>query len=163
MAKSPTVKCPGCGEEFPRDSTECMHVKNRYWHAKCYRKKNEFEEYRQRIHDYCKEKYGSQYSQRRINQQINEMIQDGKDTPSIYRSLVYWYDVKNGEVEKSHGSIRIINYIYDEAMEYYQRKFRLQEQQARLLKGNLDLGTDTFYISPTPIKKPKRVKLFDIH
>jgi hypothetical protein len=162
MAKQPLVKCPGCGEEFDRDIDNCIHIKNRYWHKDCYKQKIEPEEYRQRIHDYCKKKYGSQYSQRRISQQINEMIKDGKDTPSIYRALVYWYEIKNGDIEKSHGSIRIINYIYDEAMEYYSQKFRLQAEQAQLQKGSLDLGTETFYISPTPIKRPKRVRLFDI-
>ena len=163
MAKLPLVKCPGCNEEFSRDETEdYIHAGNRYWHSECYRKKKEPEEYRQKIHEYCKNKYGNQYSQRRISQQINEMVRDGKDIPSIYRALVYWYDVKKGEVEKSYGSIRIINYIYEEAMEYYQQKFKLQQQQAKLAKGSLDLGTETFYISSKPIKRPKRVTLFNI-
>lgn len=40
MAKLPLVKCPGCNEEFSRDETEdYVHVKNRYWHTKCYNKK----------------------------------------------------------------------------------------------------------------------------
>lgn len=164
MAKLPLVKCPGCNEEFSRDETEdYVHVKNRYWHTKCYNKKKEPEEYRQKIHEYCKNKYKSQYSQRRISQQINEMVQDGKDIPSIYRALVYWYEIKNGDVEKSRGSIRIINYIYDEAMEYYTKKWERDKLQAEALRQSLNLETNTFYISPTPIEKPKRVKLFDIY
>lgn len=164
MAKLPDVVCPGCKKYFSRDEyPDYVHIGNRYWHSECYRKKKEPEEYKQKIHEYCKNKYGNQYSQRRISQQINEMIKDGKDMSGIYRALVYWYDIKNGEVEKSHGSIRIINYIYDEAMEYYKQKLQRQLQQTQILKDNLDLGTEVFYISPTPIEKPKRVKLFDIY
>ena len=164
MARLPSVICPYCQESFYReDEPDCVHIGNRYYHKVCYKEKIDNEKYLNDIHAYCKKKYGSKYSKRRITQQINELLDDGKTLGGIYRSLVYWYDVKDGDIEKAHGSIRIISYIYDEAMKYYENKRRLEQQQANLLKGSLDLGTETFYISPTPIKKPKRVKLFDIH
>lgn len=164
MAKLPMVMCPCCKERFYReDEPDCVHEKNRYYHYKCYQEKHDKEKFTEYIHEYCKQKYGSQYSKRRITQQINELLADGKTLKGIYYSLVYWYDVKNNDISKSHGSIRIINYIYDEANQYYLNKWRIEQQQAQFKKGELDLGTDIFYISSTPIKKPKRVKLFDIH
>ena len=163
MAKLPDVKCPYCNETFSREENpDCVHVGRRYYHKQCYDIKTENEEYHNKIHEYCKNKYGTKYAKSRIEQQIKELIDDGRSMSGIYRTLVYWYDVNNGEVEKSHGSIRIVHYVYDDAMKYYQNKFKLQAQQAKLEKGCLDLGTETFYISPTPIKRPKRVKLFDI-
>ena len=123
----------------------------------------ENEEYHNKIHEYCKNKYGTKYVKSKIEQQIKELINDGRSMSGIYRTLVYWYDVNNGEVEKSHGSIRIVHYVYDEAMKYYQNKWRLEQQQIELLKTPYNPETITYYISPTPIKKPKRVKLFDIH
>lgn len=164
MAKLPNVKCPYCEEIFSREEyPDFVHIGNRYYHKKCYDKKMENEEYYNKIHEYCKNKYGTNYSKRRIDQQIKELIEDGRSMTGIYRTLVYWYDVSDGDVSKSHGSIRIVGYVYDDAMRYYENKWRLEQQQAELLKGSLDLGTDVFYISPTPIEKPKRVKLFDIH
>lgn len=163
MARLPSVICPGCNQSFYReDEPDNIHEGRRYWHKKCYDEKQKYNEYYNMIHEYCKNKYGKKYFKTRIDTQIKELLEDGKTISGIYRSLIYWYEVKEGDVEKSHGSIRIINYIYDEAMEYYDQKFRLQAQQAKLEKGCLDLGTETFYISPTPIKRPKRVKLFDI-
>ena len=163
MAKLPDVKCPYCEETFSReDHPDCVHVGRRYYHKECYDEQMEAIEYREKIHEYCKNKYGTKYSKRRIEEQIKELLDDGRTLTGIYRTLVYWYDVKDGEVEKAHGSIRIVGYVYDEATRYYENKWRLEQQQAQLLKGSLDLGTDTFYISPTPIKRPKRVKLFDI-
>lgn len=164
MAKLPDVKCPYCDKTFSREENpDCVHVGRRYYHKECYDSKMKEEEYYEKIHEYCKNKYGTKYVKSRIEQQIKELVNDGRTMSGIYRTLVYWYDVNHGEVEKSHGSIRIVNYVYDEAMKYYENKWRLEQQQMNLLKGSLDLGTEIFYISPTPIKKPKRVKLFDIH
>lgn len=164
MAKQPQVKCPRCKELFYReDCLDCVHDGHRYWHKECYDKKQEYDNYYNMIHDYCKKKYKNKYYKSRIDTQIKELLDDGKTISGIYRTLVYWYDVKGGEVEKSYGSIRIVNYIYDEAMDYYKNKLLLEQQQAELLKNPYNSETITYYISPTPIKKPKRVKLFDIH
>lgn len=165
MAKLPMVICPCCKEKFYReDEPDCVHEKNRYYHYKCYQQKQDTETFTNYIHEYCKQKYGSQYSKRRITQQINELLEDhNKTLKGIYYSLVYWYDVKQSDVNKAHGGIRIVGYIYDEANDYYLKKWQIEQQQSKLKQGDLDLGTDTFYISSTPIKKPKRIKLFDIH
>ena len=58
------------------------------------------EEYYNKIHEYCKNKYGTNYSKRRIDQQIKELIGDGRSMTGIYRTLVYWYDVNDGDVAK---------------------------------------------------------------
>lgn len=159
------VKCPVCGEEFSKKNEEFEHVGNRYYHLSCYKKKMKEEEYKEKIHEYCKKIYGDMYVKSRIEKQIKELLNDGtgKTISGIYRSLVWHYEKNNGDVEKSHGSIRIVDYVYKDAEEYYMKQYELQKRNAEIM-NNMSQNTEKeiFHIRPQAIKKPKRINLFEL-
>ena len=48
----------------------------------------------------------------------------------MFKTLVYWYEVKRGDVEKSHYSINIVPYVYNDAKEYYRQLWMVQQLNA---------------------------------
>ena len=65
------------------------------------------EEYKEKIHEYCKKIYGDMYVKSRIEKQIKELLNDGtgRTISGIYRSLVWHYEKNNG-VKKSVPRIK---------------------------------------------------------
>lgn len=165
MAKSRPVKCPICGESFYRENEPNYQIiNNRYYHNKCYLKRKEDEEYKQHIHNYCKKLFGTGYSKRRIDAQIKELTDEGKSITGIYRTLVWHYEHNHGDVTKANCGIRIVNYVYPQAEQYYQHQLELARNRQKIMsQAIVEKEPEVFHINPTPIKKPKRVNLFDIH
>lgn len=164
MAQS--VKCPKCGESFYRTENPLNYTyyNRRYWHIKCFQEKEKEDETRANIHAYCKKLFGVGYSQVRINSQIKELIEEGKTLDGIYRALVWHYEHNNGDIAKANCGIRIVSYIYPQAEQYYQHQLELARNRQKIMSQSIvEEEPEVFYINPTPIKKPKRVNLFDIH
>lgn len=163
MAKSRPVKCPMCGESFYReDEPGYQMVSNRYYHKKCFQEKQENEKYKRYIHDYCKKLFGTGYSKRRIDTQIKELVDEGKSISGIYRTLVWHYEHNHGDISKANCGIRIVGYVYGQAATYYKKQYEIEHNQAAYLSNQQEVPEETYYISPTPIKRPTRVKLFEL-
>ena len=131
------VKCTICGEVFDRDRVECVNTATRrYAHKSCYNKEqgtlSEEERYRQKIFDFTQNLFEKNFNKKRIESQLNRMIKEnvGFTYSGVFKTLVYWYEVKRGDVEKSHYSINIVPYVYNDAKEYYRQLWMVQQLNA---------------------------------
>lgn len=163
-AKKPQVKCPGCGLRFYREDEPHIHIKNRYWHTQCFnQKKKEKSQSDQSIKDleeYICKLFGAEYVSPRIRRQINTMISQYNFTHSgILGSLKYWFEVKNGSVEKSNGGIGIVPYIYSDAESYYKSLF--EAHQANRGVNSIEAKVVTVKITP-PKSKAENLKTIDL-
>lgn len=154
------VKCPGCGEKFDRDIEFNYSVHgNRYWHDDCWEKylnqEKTLKEKKQKIHDKVKKLCGDDYVKSRVEKQINENLAAGKKLGGILGTLTYWYDVKGHNPKDAHGGIGIVEYVYNEAQEYYRQQ---KENKHRYDKVNED-DIGGYQLSNRELRVPeKRIK-----
>lgn len=148
-------KCLYCQKPLDRNTEEFVQVKKRFAHSDC-------KYVRDKIHDYCSCKYGNLYFLTTIDKQINELVSEGMTLLEIFKTLVWWYDIHGGDVEKSHGSIRIVKSVYGEAMDYYALQKNMKNKNLNVTKENMYNETEIYTIHPSPISKPKKIKLFEI-
>ena len=73
--------------------------------------------------------------------------------------MKYWFEVKNGSIEKSNGGIGIVPYIYEDARKYYE-SISLAHQVNKEVKS---IDTEEIIVRiPSPKRKVKRLKLIDL-
>lgn len=146
-------KCCYCQRKLDRNVEEFIEVNKRFAHKNC---KVVYDN----IHDYCRMKYGDNYFKSNIDKQIKEMTETGKTLAGIYKTLVWWYDIHGGDVAKAHGSIRIVNTVYGDAMDYYVKKEKAAQKNAGVIVQEQE--PERYTIHPTPLRKPKKIRLFDL-
>jgi len=157
------VKCLVCNQIFDADKEEYVLEGRRYIHKKCNEEREKIEFYRNDIHVYMRHIFGEIYSKQKIDKQINELMTEGKSIEGIDKALKYWYSVRGEDPSKANGGIRIVSFIYKEALDYYE-----QQEQNKLRNQSLDLSfltnreTEKVVISPKPVEKPKKIKLFEL-
>ena len=154
------VKCSICGEIFDRDKIDFIATAaRRYAHKSCYEKQqgelSEDEQYKQRIYAYVSKLIKNNYSKKRIEYQLEKMLKENREYTysGVFKTLVYWYEVKQGDVAKSHYSINIVPYIYADAREYYRQMWLIEQT-------NADKNIEE-YIPKTKmvtIKNPQRIQ-----
>lgn len=161
MAKKAQVKCPRCEQHFYREDCEFVQVGRRYYHAECFQALDGDEKKKQQIHETVQKYLGSSYSKQKVTKQIKDYVADGKTLDGILNAVIYWFDYKNGAADRAAGGIGIIGYIYNESEQFWNRKHSIKQAHQ-----NLDLSCydkiEQYEVTPTPITKPKRVKLFDL-
>ena len=163
-AKKPQVKCPGCGLRFYREDEPHIHIKNRYWHTECYNReekaRKQSEQAIKDLENYICKLFGTDHVSPRIRKQIATMISQYNFTHSgILGSLKYWFEVKNGSIEKSNGGIGIVPYIYEDARKYYE-SISLAHQVNKEIKS---IDTEEIIVRiPSPKRNVKRLKLIDL-
>lgn len=156
MAKAP-VLCPYCGQMFNREKEDFVVIGRRYAHRQC-------NEWVQKLYEYMREKCGAAFSQQKVNQQITKYIREnGYTSKDIYYAMVYWFDVKKEDPEKAMGGIGIVPYIFAESVRYWKNKENnSQINIGKHIEDYVNMEPEKIIIHPTPIKKPRRVKLFHL-
>lgn len=168
VSRKPPVKCLYCGETFYREVESYEKIGNRYAHSKCaeeHRKNVSAESYKDLILKKVKEYLGTSFIRQKTDRQIQSFLKDGKTLEGIYQAVVYWFDVKNGDIEAANGGIGIVDYIYDEAIKYYQRLAENEERYKNVNENLIQVYVDKrSQIEKTPKRKPfaapARNKLF---
>lgn len=157
------VKCLYCGQQFDADKEEYVIEGRRYVHKSCYEKRQQDLFYINDIHSYMRHIFGELYSKQKIDGQIKDLIAEGKTAEGIDKTLKYWYSVKNEDPAKANGGIRIVSFVYKEALDYYK-----QQEENKIKNQNFDYSSlldkdrEIIVISPKPIEKPRKIKLFDL-
>lgn len=120
------VKCSICGETFDRDKIEFVKTAaRRYAHLTCHLKEKgeltEEENSRLEIYEYTKKLFKNNYNKVRIDNHLNKIMKENSNFTygGILKSLIYWYEVRHGDVEKSYYGLGIVPYIYEQAYQYY--------------------------------------------
>lgn len=157
MAKLAPVKCPYCGQSFQRENTEFVQLGRRYAHKECVDIVN-------KIHEYMKQKLGAGYTRTKVETQIkNFVLKEGISIDSIYKTLIYWYDVKKSSTDQANGGIGIVPYVYSEYLTYAKNQY--ENSQINKNKNIKDFVGQT----PTvitgiamPIRKPRHIKFYEL-
>lgn len=160
----PTVKCLICDKNFDRTKEPCIKQGRRYMHKDCFEKQPEDFIYKQKILEKAEELFKNNCDYNGINSQIKNFQQTyGYTAKDIYKTLLYWYDVKNESIEKSMGRIGIVPYCYKAAQEYYSKIETAQNVNSREeIDKALNPDKVVYHIEPVPFQKPKRFRLFDL-
>lgn len=141
--KYPTnlVTCRFCGKKDINRNTQeegvvwCQTSPRFYYHIDCYekqlagiekkRKKEITEEqipdaWLESVYYYLQQDLKIVCNYAKLYKEWKRLIQKGRTPKGIYFALKYFYDVKHGDTSKSGGSIGIVDYIYDEAKNYWE-------------------------------------------
>lgn len=157
------VKCPYCNEWFLREEKDFILLPNgRYAHKKCVDTLGQKDKIKNKIHQKISSLCKEQYSKQKVTKQINSYLKEGKSEIGILRALEYWYDIKKGDPAKANGGIGIVSYIYGEAAEYFSQQEQLKNINKNIRLSDYILEDKKITISPQAIKKPKRIKLFEL-
>lgn len=91
------------------------------------------------------------------------MLKDGKTEIGILKTLEYWYDERQEDPNKANGGIGIVDYVYGQAQDFYFKKEQNKNRYVNKdIQNFLEPETINIKIKPQAIKKPKRIKLFDL-
>ena len=113
------VKCFYCGHTFDRDRFPFVAIPNkvkRYAHKECYEKAiNEDikeQEDKEKLEEYIKNLFGYKTLPEKVNKQIRKFhIENNYSYSAIYKTLIYFFDIKKNTIEKANGGIGIVPYI----------------------------------------------------
>lgn len=124
MAKR-LLKCKYCNMQFDANVEPFVEVSSRrYAHKACAEKFNESIPQEEKdykiLEDYIKKKFNIDNVGIRIKKQIKDFREEYKYTYSgMFKTLYWWYEIKDHDIESAQNGIGIIPYIYKDAEEYY--------------------------------------------
>ena len=134
MKKYQPVKCRICGQTIDRniereDVDWIMPSKNWFYHKSCYENWKQStpendDAYIGFIYDYISRDLKVKYDYYMCEAQRRKFIQENMTNKGIFFTLKYFYDIKGGDWDKSHGGIGIVPFIYKEACSYWVTKER---------------------------------------
>ena len=160
------VICKYCHEKFDANKEEFIKpASNRYAHKSCYEKYqkelSQEEKDKKELEEYIKKLFKTTTIDQRIYHQIDKYIKEYKYTYSgIHRSLIYFYEIKKGSIEKANGGLGIVPYIYQEAYNYYYNIWLAQQKNENKVIEDYTPNEIVITIVP-PERKQKRRKLFN--
>ncbi len=133
MKKYQPVHCRICKQVIDRNIEQedvdwIMPSKNYFYHKNCYESWKRSTpgtdgEYVSFIYDYISRDLKAGYDYHMCEAQRKKFIKENKMTnKGIFFALKYFYEVKGGTWEKSHGGIGIVPFIYEEACSYWVKR-----------------------------------------
>lgn len=171
------VKCLYCNEYFNALTTPYIKpISTRYAHVDCAKahgftdedirtdtveKEKELTQEAQDKLDleaYIKEVLGVQFLGANVGLQIRKFHNKGMTYTGMKKALQYFYEVKHGDKEKAHGGIGIVEYVYEDAKQYYY-KLWLAEQKGQNPAEKVEQQIKEITI-PAPQRNIKKPKLF---
>ena len=157
MARLAPVKCPYCGQSFQREDTEFIQIGRRYAHKECSDIVN-------KIHEYMGHKLGMSYSKTKVESQIRNFVsKEGMSIDAIYKTLIYWYDIKKSSIEQANGGIGIVPYVYSEYLTYIKNQYEnSQINKNKNIKDFIGQRPTEITGIATPIKKPRHIKFYEL-
>ena len=99
----------------------------------------------------------------KINSQINKFTKDGYELSHIAETINWWFGIRGEDASKANGGIGIFPHVYPDYIQEKIKKSKFKEAlSGQKIKDFLDEPKKTITISKKYIKRPKRVKLFDL-
>lgn len=154
------VKCLYCGESF--DATTEPFVKprsNRYAHAKCAEQKeqqevNKEEQDLRELEQLIKDIYGYTELPILVQKQIQRFrIEKNYSYRAIKNTLYYFYIVRGNSPSQSKGGIGIVEYVIEEAKQYFQAMARLQEVNKEKLEQGYEIQVREVHITEPKVDR----------
>lgn len=85
--------------------------------------------------------------------------ENGYSYKSMYYTLKYHFEVKNGSVEKAQERIGIIPYVYDEAKKYYDNLSATRNRLSHTVEEQIKQKEEVIIIRNAPKRKKKDIDL----
>ena len=159
------VKCLYCGETFDRNAVPTTQVNaRRYAHTSCWEEheKNMTQEERdmEAFYAYTKGLFKDQYNYLLTKKLAEKYIKENNYTYSgMLKSLQWFYETEGNSIEKSNGTIGIIPYVYNDALNHYYNLYKANNanKEKNLINYLNQINTKEFIISSpkTTAKMPK--------
>ena len=158
--------CPKCNQRFDRDKIQAVQVSSRrYGHATCYPENKNFiplvisiednENYKN-IMSFIKDTFKETANYPLIKKQIKNFVDKGYSLSGIYKSLIYFFKIKNNSIEKTNGGIGIVEYCYNDAFNYYYDLFVAKSQNENVNIEEYTTKVREITIPLPAIKEKKR-------
>jgi hypothetical protein len=115
---------------------------------------------RQILFDYIRDTIGKYFDLNwaLITRQINSYIKDRKWSYSgIYRTMIYYLEVKHQDVFMTHGNLSFVVSWYPRAFEYYYAVFQKQQENLAEVRE-----CETKYIKISTPQVRRKLRLFDM-
>lgn len=78
------------------------------------------------MYRYIFQKFGVKFDFARVQAQLVRMYKkhkaEGWTYANMYKALVYFYEVRHGNWKKSNGGIGIVEFVYQDCLDYYARE-----------------------------------------
>lgn len=132
--KMAPVKCLYCDKYFHRELEEYVQVnKTRYAHKACYERHTAEMSQEERDYEILVKFIKQLFSIDSITPKIKKQIEDYHDNKAytysgIYKSLVWFYQIKKNSIDRANGGIGIVPYVYEDARNYYAAMWQAQQQ-----------------------------------
>lgn len=165
------VMCRACRQRFDREKLLkevdwVMPSRNFYYHKKCYEdwksdKGNikatlADEQWISYIWDYLKRDLKLSVDYVKCESQRQNFIKNKHYTnKGIFFALKYFYEVKNGDGDKSEGGIGIVPYVYADSTAYWQEKYARQKEVLELIEKQMEERANRKVITMKPRSKRK--------
>ena len=167
MAKH-LVKCPICGKTFDAGVEPFIKTSSkRYAHESCVKEKEESktqeEKDREALIEYIKQLFGIERLNPHMNKQLKDYIEVNHFTYSgIHKALIYHYEIKKGDISKANNGLGIVEYVYQNAFNYYYAIWEAQQKNvAKLEQIDIYQPEEKVITIPIPVANVKRRKLFN--
>lgn len=169
------VICSICKEKFDRDLIQAVKTgKRRYAHLSCCSQDHNYElvplnenaiEQKKKdkdlavLEEYIKSLFKDDWIYPRIKKQINKYVKEmGFTYYGILMALKYAYEIKQMDLEKAHGGIGIIEWIYKDSCQYWDLVEQSKESNKQVKLTNESNIVTVKYQEPQQMK----IKLFDL-
>lgn len=146
------VICKICGKKFDRDKEPSVLVSSRrYAHASCANGGKPVPPTdREKLENYIKQLFGYESLPLRVTKQIDSYVKQYNYSYSgMLKALVYFYEIKKGDLEKANGGIGIIPYIWEESYNYFYSLWLTNQK-------NADKKIEKPKVREVRIKSPER-------
>ena len=126
------VICIYCKKQFDRDKEPTKQVNTRrYAHLSCWENHiaNMSQEERdiEDFYAYVKKLFQEEYNYILTKKLAERYVKENNYTYSgMLKTLKWYYEKENNSIEKANGSIGIIPYIYNQALNYYYNLYKTQ-------------------------------------
>ena len=162
------VTCVYCGERFNRDKVPTTQISaRRYAHKECAdeHEQNKSQEQKdlEQLEQYIMKLFNEPFINARVRKQIKDYKKEyGYTYSGMYKTLVFWYEVKGNSIEKANGGIGIVPFIWQQAHDYYYSLYL-----AKI--ANKDKNISEYKPKPkiieifSPVSEPrKKLRLFNL-
>ena len=136
--KAAYVKCLYCGERFNRNDLNIPTKQvsaRRYAHLSCWEKhqsemskeERDMEAFFEYVRNLFKEDYNHILTKKLAERYVKE---NNYSYSGMLKTLKWYYEKEGHDISKGNGSIGIIPYIYNQALEYYYALYKAQKVNA---------------------------------
>lgn len=161
--------CHYCKKQIDKSKESYKELnKGKFAHLSCWEENQDKLTDKEKLEMYICQLYGIKKLNQKMNRQIKDYIENqGYTYSGIHKALVYYYEIKNNkfDISKTNGGIGIVEYVYQQAYNYYYAIWEAHQKQEQFLKPNEDLikqfvPKEVKIVIPKPKRQPLRKRLF---